>query len=238
MMTVAVLTCAAAHAVAAGSGAPAPSPPAAAAGAPASAAAQKPQVLVGPVTRAQVEAAAPAWVKAGVEARPDVAAVQALAAVPPGAEVTVLLGTWCGDSRREISRLWRAFDLTGAGVATGAVPAVGAAGSAGGTSGLPFSLTYIAVDEAKRQPAAAVTAAGLRFVPTLIVRRDGREVGRIVESSPHGVEVDLLALLDGKASGLLTSNPELLAQGAEGKAAPGAASPAPPPHPPNPLNDR
>jgi hypothetical protein len=168
------------------------------------------QVLLGPLTRAQVEAAAPAWVQAGVEARPDLAAAQALATVPPGAEVTVLLGTWCSDSRREVSRLWRALDEIGA----------GAEGGPGG--GLPFTLGYVGVDQAKRQPAAAVAAAGLRYVPTLIVRRDGREVGRIVESSPHGVEVDLLALLDGKAQGVLTASPEA---SAKGSAAAGSAPP-------------
>jgi hypothetical protein len=177
------------------------------------AAAPDPQVLVGPVTREQVETAVPAWVQAGVEAKPDLAAARALAGVAPGAEVTVLLGTWCSDSRREIPRLWKAFDEIGA----------TSGGGAGG--GLPFTLTYIGVDEAKREPAAAVTAAGLTNVPTLIVRRDGREVGRIVESSPHGVEVDLLALLGGKAAGLLTANPKLKAAGS----APPSAAPPPQP---------
>jgi hypothetical protein len=171
-------------------------------------AAPDPQILVGPVTREQVEAAVPAWVQAGVEASPDLAAVRALAGVAPGAEVTVLLGTWCSDSRREISRLWKAFD------------AIGAASAGGAGSGLPFTLTYVGVDEAKREPAAAVATAGLKFVPTLIVRRDGREVGRIVESSPHGVEVDLLALLGGKAAGLLTANPKLTAAASAPPSAP------------------
>ena len=169
------------------------------------------EVLLGAITREQVEAAVPAWVQAGVEAKPDLAAAQALAAVAPGAEVTVLLGTWCSDSRREISRLWKALD------------GIGAAAGGGPGGGLPFTLSYIGVDEAKKQPAAAVQAAGLEYVPTLIVRRNGREVGRIVEIAPHGVEVDLLALLDGKASGLLTASPKLKAAGG---AAPGAS-----PHP-------
>ena len=183
-----------------GGGAAAAAPPAAA----------DPQALVGPVSREQVEAAVPAWVQAGVEAKPDLAAAQGLAAVAPGAEVTVLLGTWCSDSRREISRLWKALD------------GIGAAAGGGPGSGLPFTLSYIGVDEAKKQPAAAVGAAGLEYVPTLIVRRNGREVGRIVESAPHGVEVDLLALLDGKAGGLLTASPKLKAAGS---AAPGAYPP-------------
>jgi hypothetical protein len=167
------------------------------------------QVLLGPVTREQVEAAVPAWVQAEVEADPDLAAARALAGVAPGAEVTVLLGTWCSDSRREMSRLWKALD------------GIGATSGGGAGSGLPFTLTYTGVDEAKREPAAAVAAAGLKYVPTLIVRRDGREVGRIVEVSPHGIEHDLLALLSGKAAGLLTASPKLTAAGS----APAGAAP-------------
>src|SRR5271169_418120 len=79
------LGCMAPGAAAARSGGAGPVPP-------------SPQVLLGPVSREQVEAAAPGWVKAGVEAQPDAAAAHALASVAPGAEVTVLLGTWCGDS--------------------------------------------------------------------------------------------------------------------------------------------
>lgn len=173
----------------------------------------EPQVLLGPIRREQVEAAVPAWVQAGVASKIDRDAAKALTAVAPGAEVTVLLGTWCSDSRREISRLWRAFDE------------VGADAGGGPGSGLPFTLHYIGVDETKQQPAAAVAAAGLLYVPTLIVRRDGREVGRIVESSPHGVEVDLLALLDGKATGLLSASANVRAEAAAG-------SPSPPPHQP------
>jgi thiol-disulfide isomerase/thioredoxin len=150
---------------------------------------EKQPVLIGPVTREQVEEAVPEWVQAEVEASPEPAAVQALASVPPGAEVTVFLGTWCGDSRREVSRLWKALD------------------AAGGT--VPFAISYIGIDEDKKEPAAQVGAAGIQYVPTLIVRRDGREVGRIVESAPHGVERDLAALLDGSAQGVVSDREDL-----------------------------
>jgi hypothetical protein len=161
-----------------------------------------PRVLLGPITREQVEAAVPEWVQAEVEAKPDLDAARALAQVEPGAEVTILLGTWCGDSRREISRLWRALD------------GVGASAQGGPAGGLPFTIRYIGVDEAKKMPEAEVRAAGLLYVPTLIVSRGGHEVGRIVERSPKGVEADLLALLTGRASGLLTASPKMQQQGA------------------------
>jgi hypothetical protein len=142
-------------------------------------------LLVGPVSREQVETSHPDWVQTEISAAPDAEAAKALAAVEPGAEVTVFLGTWCGDSAREVPRLWRAFD------------------EAGGT--LPFQLHYVAVDRQKKQPSTPIANFEIEFVPTFIVSRGGHEVGRIVEAAPHGVEQDLLALLSGKAQGVLSA---------------------------------
>lgn len=150
-------------------------------------------VLTGSVTREQIESAAPEWVQAQVEAKPDAAAAQALAQVEPGAEVTVFLGTWCEDSRREVPRLWSAIDVAGGSV--------------------PFPVRYVAVDREKKDPAGAAAKSDIRYVPTFIVARDGREVGRIVETSPHGVEADLLALLTGKAQGVISTREDLGADG-------------------------
>ena len=146
-------------------------------------------VLTGEVTREQIEESVPDWVAEEVTAQPDMSAAQALAAVSPGAEVTVYLGTWCGDSKRELPRLWRALDETG-----------GAA---------PVAFRYVAVGRDKKEPVALTEGADLRYVPTFVVERDGREVGRIVEESPHGVERDLLALLDGSARGVVSARDDL-----------------------------
>jgi len=158
----------------------------------AKAAGEKPEtgeaVLTGPVTREKLEAAAPDWVQAQLESQPDAETARALASVEPGAEVTVFLGTWCGDSRREVPRLWKALDETG-----GAVP---------------FEVHYVGVDREKKEP-ASVAGNGVLFLPTFIVRRRGREVGRIVETSPNGIEKDLLALLTGKAQGVLATREDL-----------------------------
>ena len=152
-------------------------------------------VLVGPVSREKVEATVPEWVQAEVDAKPDAGAAKALAAAVSagagaGAEVTVYLGTWCGDSRREVPRFWKALDAMG--------------GSA------PFQVRYVGIDRHKQEPAADVGRDGVLYLPTFIVRRDGREVGRVVETSPHGIESDLLALLTGKASGVLSTRTDLV----------------------------
>lgn len=148
-------------------------------------------VIVGETTREQIEAA-PEWATAEVESRPDPEASKALASVPPGAEVTVFLGTWCGDSRREVPRFWKALDL-----------------AKGAGTDMPFTIHYIGVDRQKKEPAAPVTDNDIRYVPTFLVHREGREVGRIVEESPHGIEKDLLALLTGQARGLISTRTDL-----------------------------
>jgi thiol-disulfide isomerase/thioredoxin len=130
---------------------------------------------------------------APVPVGPVAGAARALASVDPGAEVTVFLGTWCEDSRREVPRLWRALD------------------EAGGT--VPFEVRYVGVDREKKQPAELVTGSDVHYVPTFIVSRGGREVGRIVESSPRGIERDLLALLKGEEKGLVTDREDLKTQG-------------------------
>jgi thiol-disulfide isomerase/thioredoxin len=165
-----------------------------------SAAAEAPKeegVLLGDVTREQIEEAVPEWVLAESESAPDPEAAHALAVVERGADVTIFLGTWCGDSRREVPRLWKALDLAG--------PA------------LPFEIHYIGVDHDKKEPAGRESKDDVRYVPTLIVRRNGQEVGRIVEDAPGGVEKDLLALLTGRTHGLITSRTDLGAPGSSSR---------------------
>ena len=156
----------------------------------------KPELL-GLVTREEVETAVPDWVEQEIESSPDFGVAAELVAALEEAEVTVFLGTWCSDSRRELARLWRAFDEV-------AVES-------------PATLTYIGVDRSKEEPRELVEGSGLLYVPTFVVRLDGEEVGRIVEQAPAGIEFDLLSLVRGDTSGLVTAKEELLDESAAGE---------------------
>lgn len=147
-------------------------------------------VVVGLLTRAEIEKIVPDWVQAEVASQPALATARQLATAGRGAAVTVYMGTWCPDSRREVSRLWRALDEIG--------------------DNVPFKIRYIGVDHGLRRPAELIKRAHLLRVPTFVVDRDGHELGRIVEVSPHGIENDLLALLSGKEHGLVTGSEDLL----------------------------
>jgi hypothetical protein len=142
----------------------------------------------GPIDRAEIIAAEPRFDPSN-GAEPAAEAIAALASVTPGAEITIVLGLWCGDSRRELSRFFRALDAMG--------------------SEPPFSIRYIAVDRAKEAPGGAIDGLDIRYVPTFIVRRDGAELGRVVESAPRGLETELASLLRGETSGVVSNRTDL-----------------------------
>lgn len=149
---------------------------------------REPARLVGAVTRGEIEAVRPEWVEHVVDARPDAGAAAALLEAPP-AELTIYLGTWCSDSRRELTRFWRALDD---------LPVAP-----------PLTIRYVAVDRAKREPRDQVDGVDLLYVPTFIVAREGREIGRIIEEAPVGIEIDLLDLLTGRMAGWVSARDDL-----------------------------
>jgi hypothetical protein len=146
-------------------------------------------MLVGVTTREAIELAMPGWVEETVLASPDPEAARALADALQGAEVTVFFGLWCEDSARELSRLWRALDEAGLVAAS--------------------EIRYVGVDREKRAPQGLADGWEVQWVPTFVVKRSGVEVGRIVESSVHGIEEDLRALLVGEQAGLISASPEI-----------------------------
>ena len=73
----------------------------------------------------------------------------------------IFLGTWCGDSRREIPRLEKIFNEMGVDM---------------------NNVAIVAVDRDKISPNGEQEGKDIRYVPTLIVNKDNEEIGRIVES--------------------------------------------------------
>lgn len=100
-----------------------------------------------------------------------------IASLDRPAILEVYLGTWCPDSRREVPRLMK--------ILADAAP-----------RGLRLRL--YGIDRTKTRPRRLVRRAALQRVPTLILKVDGLEVGRIVETPETTLEHDL-ALLVGRA---------------------------------------
>ena len=73
----------------------------------------------------------------------------------------VYLGTWCGDSRREVPRMEKIFSEMGIDMS---------------------NVLIVTLDRDKISPNGEQEGKDIRYVPTLIVSKDNQEIGRIVES--------------------------------------------------------
>ena len=98
-----------------------------------------------------------------------------------GVSIEAYFGTWCGDSRRQIPRLIRILDLA---------------------SVDESRLTLVALSDQqmqfKRSPMRSEAKRYIHRTPTIVVLRQGVEIGRIVETPSETIEADLLAILRGK----------------------------------------
>ncbi len=90
-------------------------------------------------------------------------------------QLVVFLGTWCGDSHREFPRLMKILDQ------------------------LKYpeeKLTIIAVNRKKESPSGEEGLYNIQRVPTIIVKKYGKEFGRIIEFPKTGfIEKDLLEIV-------------------------------------------
>jgi tetratricopeptide (TPR) repeat protein len=141
--------------------------------------------LLGPCTREGLQKAPYAeWFQANYEAyAPNEALFQYCQSNLDGVEIEIFLGTWCGDSRREVPRFYKIMDQLG----------------------MPDSqLHLIALDNEsaayKQSPSDEEVGKLIHRVPTFIIYRDGEEVGRIVETPHTSFEMDLSQILQGLPS--------------------------------------
>ena len=89
-------------------------------------------------------------------------------------QVHIILGTWCEDSQREVPGLYKILDYLG-------VP--------------DEDIFQICVDRSKTKPEDLLLDYNVEYVPTLIFRNNGREVGQIIEMPSESLEKDILGFL-------------------------------------------
>lgn len=133
------------------------------------------QAPIGPIHPAELRAAAPAFARSETAPADEVAALQQALTKHGPAEVTVYFADWCHDSVRELPRLLALVEAQ---------------------APERLKLQLINLDHDKRDPAGRAEAAGITRTPTIVVQRNGRELGRIVERPQLTVGQDLIALLN------------------------------------------
>lgn len=134
--------------------------------------------LTGEVSEARLLETVPVWRSLMGAYKPAPEAVSALRAADAEATLTVVLGSWCPDSKNYVPRLLKALHAAG---------------------NDRLRVNIIGIDSQFHDPMATIQQRGITNVPTLIVERGGREIGRVVETpASDSMEQDLVAILNGK----------------------------------------
>jgi hypothetical protein len=92
--------------------------------------------------------------------------------------ITIFMGTWCGDSRREVPRVLKMLDCCNFPMQNLQLVMVGNGDS-----------LY------KKSPQHEEAGKNIVRVPTIIIEQNGSEVGRIIEFPVLSLEKDLLSIL-------------------------------------------
>ena len=88
--------------------------------------------------------------------------------------ITIVLGTWCSDSQREVPRFYKVLDEAGYN---------------------DKSINIIAVDRSKLAGDIDIEDLKIELVPTFIVYKDNKELGRIIETPNKSLEKDLWKII-------------------------------------------
>ena len=92
-----------------------------------------------------------------------------------GVKITLIMGSWCGDSREWVPRFCKIMDAAG--------------------FNYRKNLAIICVDRDKKAPGTPVDQLKIERVPTFIFTKKGKELGRIVESPMDIFEKEIVRIL-------------------------------------------
>lgn len=137
-------------------------------------------MLLGKCTRAALmQAPFSDWFKPNYDSYPvDSFTCHFIRPLLAGKSITIFLGTWCGDSKREVPRVLKMLDCCN----------------------FPEkNITLVMVSNKdtlyKKSPQHEEAGRNIVRVPTIIIEQKGVEVGRIIEFPKISLEKDMLSIL-------------------------------------------
>jgi len=105
---------------------------------------------------------------------PDSAVIDSIKLLIKDLKMTIVLGTWCGDSKLQVPHFFKILDAL-------SFPAK--------------NVNIIAVNGLKKAENGLLDSLNIQRVPTFIFYKDNKEKGRIIESPQTSLEQDLLTIL-------------------------------------------
>ncbi|HVR41080.1 MAG TPA: thioredoxin family protein [Thermoanaerobaculia bacterium] len=135
------------------------------------------QSKAGPMTIDELWATVPVWRAIAEQYEPGEAVVARLRAIKEPTRLQVVMATWCGDSKQYVPRLLKSVEKAANPNLTVEITGVG-----------PEFLS----------PMDLIVRENITNVPTVIVRRNEKEIGRFVETpATSTVEEDIAGILEG-----------------------------------------
>ncbi|ATP55459.1 thiol reductase thioredoxin [Pedobacter ginsengisoli] len=105
---------------------------------------------------------------------PESGALNEIELLLKGKTITIVLGTWCGDSREQLPHFLKTTDAS---------------------SLDKKDITFICVDRTKKAENGSLENLNIDRVPTFIIYDDEKELGRIIEKPIISIEEDLALIL-------------------------------------------
>lgn len=140
-------------------------------------------ILVGKINRIglQQDSFGPWFSDGYADYKVDQASLEGVKEALKDVEILAFMGSWCSDSQREVPHFFKILDQLGYDMGNFNIIAL---------SNHP--------DHYKQSPQHEEQGRDIEYVPTFIFLKDGRELGRIVESPEASLEKDMRKILLGK----------------------------------------
>ncbi|MCJ7758973.1 MAG: thioredoxin family protein [Gillisia sp.] len=133
-------------------------------------------MLIGKFTKEDLQKPAyESWFKSGYDNfKPSAEAMETIKNNISDYEIMVFMGTWCGDSKREVPKLLKILDKAGYDLS---------------------NLTLVGVSRSKTTPEKLEVGWDINRVPSIIFIKDGKEINRFVEYPSETIEEDIAKIV-------------------------------------------
>ena len=130
--------------------------------------------LLGPLSKEEILENFPDWQEEVASYVPNLEVIDKLQSIPSEIKIEIFLGTWCPDTKRNVSAYFKIMDMV---------------------DNPLFITTYIGIprDNDSRKP--FIEGKNIIKVPTFIILINNEEKGRIIENPVKSVEEDLLDII-------------------------------------------
>ena len=105
----------------------------------------------------------------------DTVTIEALTSKLNNVSIKVFMGSWCSDSQREVPALYKILDAAKYDYSKFAI---------------------VAVSHDKDTPDHLEKGLDIQYVPTIIIYKEDKEIGRFVEFAQESLEKDMLAIIN------------------------------------------